>query len=71
MPINSAFDPDKTIDMSTESSRRKGEMSQNGTNGNGSHNIQLDTYFAEEKVAIPERVGSSTILSKCLLLKKF
>lgn len=54
MTVNrSSFDGDKNGGAISKKVQENGEAS----NGDGVHSIQLDTYFSEERVHIPDKVS--------------
>lgn len=59
MTINDAFEPDvrHSEDISTE---RTSHNNRGNTNENTSFNSNVDTYFSDERITIPERVRFMT-----------
>lgn len=59
MSSNSAYEPDNGHDRPSAGPKNTTANSQNGRtpNENTSLNVHLDTYFADERIPIPERVS--------------
>lgn len=57
MTINQAFESDKNDEV-PGTGRDKRALSNVSTNGNDVHKIQLDTYFADERIHVPEKVSA-------------
>lgn len=59
MSSNSAYEPDDGHDRPSAGPKNTTANSQNGRtpNENTSLNVHLDTYFADERIPIPERVS--------------
>lgn len=59
MSSNSAYEPDNGHDRPSAGQKNTTANSQNGRtpNENTSLNVHLDTYFADERIPIPERVS--------------
>lgn len=49
--------------------RDKKAVSDVTTNGNGVHKVQLDTYFADERIHVPEKVSAvRSLINKPLII---
>lgn len=63
MSVNQAFELDEkfeTVSGMVSDKRALGNDSfEKAANGNGADKVQLDTYFADERVRIPEKVSAS------------
>lgn len=60
MAINTAFEPDNIAESPSSAAQTPKNASNdavNGPNENTSFNLNLDTYFSEEKVQIPDQVS--------------
>lgn len=55
MTVNQAYESDKSVDTAGRDKRALSNVSANGTD---IHKIQLDTYFADERIHVPEKVSA-------------
>lgn len=60
MAINSGFEPDNGD--ATQPTENKNTSNQQQPNENTSFGLNLDTYFSDEKIPIPDRVSNSIIV---------
>lgn len=62
MSVNQAFELDEKIEIVPEMVRDKKSLGngsfEKATNGNGVDNAQLDTYFADERIHVPDKVSA-------------
>lgn len=58
MPVNQAYESDKSVNRAG-TGRDKRALSNVSVekSTNGALNVELDTYFADERIHIPERVS--------------
>lgn len=57
MAINSGFEPDANdADENRTQAPKTATSTNNNANENTAFNVNLDTYFSEEKIRIPDRV---------------
>lgn len=72
MTVNHAFESDKKSETVAATVGEKGTVAnvsnQQITNGNGAHNIELDTYFADERIAVPNKVSE---VVDCIYFESF
>lgn len=60
MAVNSAFEPDDSNPTQSKNDKNA-SISQQSTNEHTVINGNLDTYFSDEKIRIPDKVSSSFI----------